>query len=63
MDNIDKDHRFKLIRLLRDFSIQWSQACKYKRYEDYTLAELDDWIENYIDYRILGKKDEDDLVK
>lgn len=50
----------KLTRLLTDFAIQWGQALKYKRFEEFTLAELDEWVSDYIDYRVLGKKDEDD---
>lgn len=42
-------------KILRDFAIQWGQACKYKRYEEYTFAELDDWIDEYIKNRLVEK--------
>ncbi len=53
-------YKKKLLVVLRDFAIQWGQAIKYKKFEEFTIAELDQWILDYIDYRILYKKEPTD---
>lgn len=44
--------RSQLIILMMDYAIQWEKACKYKHADEYTLKELKDWIEEFVDFRI-----------